>query len=62
MTREVIDKEREFARTAFMNGVPSVTTGAEKAVQLAPILMDKMLRAVVIPNEQALRHILSSAK
>jgi uncharacterized protein (TIGR02172 family) len=39
-----------------------VATGAEKAIQLAPILMDKMLRGVVIPNEQALRHILSSAK
>ena len=37
-----------------------VGTEAENAVKLAPILMDKLLRGVVIPNEQALRHLLSN--
>lgn len=37
-----------------------VGTESESAVKLAPILMDKLLRGVVIPNEQALRHLLSN--
>lgn len=32
-------------------------SGAEKAMQLAPIIMDKLLRSIVIPNEQAIRQL-----
>ena len=39
-----------------------VGTQSENAVRLAPVLMDKLLRGLVIPNEKALRQILSSAK
>ena len=37
-----------------------VGTEAENAMKLAPMLMDKLLRGVVIPNEQALRYLLSN--
>ena len=30
-------------------------SGSEKSTQLAPMLMDRLLRGVVIPNEQAVR-------
>ncbi len=32
-------------------------SGAENAMKLAPFLMDRLLRAVVIPNEQAIRQL-----
>ena len=37
-----------------------VGTESEKAMELAPMLMDKLLRGVVIPNEQSLRYMLSN--
>ena len=37
-----------------------IGTEAENATKLAPMLMDKLLRGVVIPNEQAVRHLLSN--
>ena len=41
-----------------LNVVLIVGTGSKRAVQNAPFIMDRLLRGVVIPNEQALRHIL----
>ena len=35
-------------------------SGSEKAVALAPMLMDRLLRGVVIPNEQAIRALFSA--
>lgn len=32
-------------------------TGSKKAVELAPILIDKLLRGVVIPNEQTIKYL-----
>ena len=32
-------------------------SGSEKAMKLAPILMDKLLRKIVIPNEKAIRQL-----
>ena len=32
-------------------------SGSETAAQMAPIIMDKLLRGVVIPNEQAIRYL-----
>lgn len=32
-----------------------VGSGSERAAQNAPFIMDKLLRGVVIPNEQAIR-------
>ncbi len=32
-------------------------TGAEKAMKLAPILIDKLLRKIVVPNEKAIRQL-----
>ena len=32
-------------------------TGSPKAVELAPMLMDKLLRGVVIPNEQTIKYL-----
>lgn len=37
-----------------------VGTESENAMKLAPMLMDKLLRGVVIPNEQTLRYLLSN--
>jgi len=37
-----------------------VGTESENAMKLAPMLMDKLLRGVVIPNEQSLRYLLSN--
>ncbi|MBQ3426437.1 MAG: anti-sigma factor antagonist [Clostridia bacterium] len=41
-----------------LNVVLIVGAGSERAIQSAPLIMDILLRGVVIPNEQALRHIL----
>ena len=35
-------------------------SGAERARQLAPMLMDKLLRGVVLPNKDALKYLLSN--
>ena len=37
-----------------------IGTESERAMQLAPIILDKYLRGLLIPNEQALRQILAS--
>ena len=91
MGLDAIDRERSFARTAFVNGIPSVIaydvvkvgdclgvvfemlksdtlgllyamnvvlvvgSGSERAMKSAPMIMDKLLRGVVIPNERAIR-------
>lgn len=61
--KECLEKYyQQLGLICALNVTLVVATGAERAIQLAPVLMDKMLRGVVIPNEQALRHILSSAK
>lgn len=106
-----INREREYARTAFVNGIPSVIaydmvkvgdkygvvfemlnsdtlghamrdnpeklkeyyqklgllfafntvmicgSGASQARKLAPILMDKLLRGIVVPNEQTIKYL-----
>lgn len=106
-----INREREYARTAFVNGIPSVIaydmvkigdkygvvfemlnsdtlghamrgnpeqlkeyyqklgllfafntvmicgSGASQARKLAPYLMDKLLRGIVIPNEQTIKYL-----
>ncbi len=44
------------------NVVLVVGTGSAKAMELAPILMDKLLRGIVIPHQDALRHLLGNAK
>lgn len=43
-----------------LNVVLIVGTGSKQAVERAPMIMDNLLRGIVIPNEQALRHILRS--
>ncbi|MBR1736220.1 MAG: anti-sigma factor antagonist [Firmicutes bacterium] len=43
-----------------LNVVLVAGTGNEHAVAVAPMVMDNLLRKVLIPNEQALRHILKS--
>ena len=43
-----------------LNVVLIVGAGSKQATAKAPMIMDNLLRKVVIPNEQALRHILRS--
>ncbi len=42
------------------NVVLIVGAGSKRSTEMAPAIMDNLLRSVVIPNEQALRHILRS--
>jgi hypothetical protein len=40
-----------------LNVVLIVGTGSERAITMAPSIMDNLLRGVVIPNEQAIRYL-----
>lgn len=40
-----------------LNVVLVVGAGSERAMQIAPIIMDTLLRGVVVPNEQAIRQL-----
>ena len=49
---------KQLALVCALNVVLVVGTGSKQAVAKAGAIMDTLLRQVVIPNEQALRHIL----
>ena len=42
------------------NTVAVCGAGSETATKLAPMIMDKLLRAIVIPNEQTIRYLFST--
>jgi hypothetical protein len=40
-----------------LNVVLIVGAGSARSLQMAPMIMDNLLRGVVIPNEQAIRYL-----
>ena len=58
--RDDAELEAYFKKLGLLyafNVVLIVGSGSERSTQLAPIIMDKLLRGVVIPNEQAIRYL-----
>ena len=48
---------RKLGLLFAFNVVMTIGSGASQARKLAPMLMDKLLRGVVIPNEQAIKYL-----
>lgn len=58
--RDDAELEAYFKKLGLLyafNVVLIVGSGSERSTQMAPFIMDKLLRGVVIPNEQAIRYL-----